>query len=176
MVSGCGFLTGTCFKVSDWCALSAIVCLQMTFVTKICFLSLRAPFSVGKLGALFIPPIRTSEQKLLSAPTEGFLIHHLARLSLFASLQNTLSFPVLWKFCCIFFFLAALFDQPGRVSLAFTSPIIPPPPGLLPSPSSRQLFSVRDAALRPLQAQLRLARVLLSLDSHQQRLFCHTYL
>lgn len=51
-LSGCRFLTGTCFTVCDLCALSAIVCLQMSFVTKIFLLSLlRAPFSAGKIGA-----------------------------------------------------------------------------------------------------------------------------
>lgn len=44
-----------------------------------------------------------------------------------------------------------------------------------PNPPPR-LFSVGVADLRPLQAQLRRARVLLCVRAYHQRLLCHTYL
>lgn len=180
-VSGCPFLTGTCFKVSDWCALSAIVCLQMTFVMQIFFLSLRAPLSLGKIGAAGLFLVNRDEPAEALLRTHGRVFN-----SLSGAAVAPCNFPKHFRSC--FLKIRRLFfgqlwgvggGVKGRVSICFRFPqgTSGSTTFLLPScsPSSGRLFSVGVAALRPLQVQLHLARELLSLDSYQQRLLCYTY-
>lgn len=137
----------------------------MGFVTKIFFLSLRAPFWVGKIGAAGVCLFPFDQVE----PAEAVLRTHGRVLNSSSGAAVALRQPPKhFRFSCfekiqlLFFFPPPLFGQPGGQICSHLLQVPPRNtgkrlvslalPGLLPSPSSRQLFSVRVAALRPLQA------------------------